>query len=397
MNYISNKNSILFFTLFSLFFIGCSKEDDYFFISHSSKEDAQLEKVFNMVKDYHRDLSTKSINEPEIVVTSYEKKTYVYPISKEINMLSENEDNDSTQVDLYYITFNKGQNRGYAFVSGDERINRVYAYTESGDISDTTYIYPLACSIKAIPYTLEKDLQRHYSNASSKVGTYCSYGPLISTTWGQTAPYNMYAPEFNWTSEAENIAYERRHAAGCVNVATAQVIAYYEKFKGTMIGNRNIDFKTLKANSIITTTSSQAQIVGNFFREIISKNNSVFNSDGTTGAKLDATYTYLKGMGYSCNYSKDVNVNINTLFNNIKRGNPHITGGCRNKPKRSGHCWIWDGIKGYLNGSSFTVESIHCNWGWGGSSDGWFVNYEQPDPNMESYYDDNNQLYITEK
>ena len=102
-------------------------------------------------------------------------------------------------------------------------------------------------------------------------------------------------------------------------------------------------------------------------------------------------------MGYSCNYSKDVNVNINTLFNNIKRGNPHITSGFRNKPKRLGHCWIWDGIKGYLNGSSFTVESIHCNWGWGGNSDGWFVNYEQPYPDMESYYDDNNQLYITEK
>ena len=85
------------------------------------------------------------------------------------------------------------------------------------------------------------------------------------------------------------------------------------------------------------------------------------------------------------------------------KGNPHLTSGFRKNP-RGGHTWIWDGIRGYVNGSSIEVDAIHCNWEWNNPSgsypvvnlNGWYASYEQPDPNQESYLDDNVQLYITE-
>ena len=101
-------------------------------------------------------------------------------------------------------------------------------------------------------------------------------------------------------------------------------------------------------------------------------------------------------MGYPCSLDIDENININTLYNNLKNGNPHITSGFRNSPERVGHAWIWDGMRGYVNGSTITLDAIHCNWGWN-SSNGWYTSYEQPFPDVESYYDDNCQLYITLK
>ena len=37
------------------------------------------------------------------------------------------------------------------------------------------------------------------------------------------------------------------------------------------------------------------------------------------------------------------------------KGNPHLTSGFRKNP-RGGHTWIWDGIRGYVNGSSIEVD-----------------------------------------
>lgn len=116
-------------------------------------------------------------------------------------------------------------------------MNRVYAYTEAGSIEDTTYIYPLACIIRSIPKVLEQDVQNYYANTSSRAGNYFIYGPLLTTAWNQTFPYNYYAPECDWGNDVYNdYLYNGKYPVGCVAIATAQVIAYYEKFTGTMFG-----------------------------------------------------------------------------------------------------------------------------------------------------------------
>lgn len=402
------KAFLVLFVLNIFFFISCDNDEEYILNvgEEISDSDNSLSRAIDLVKNYEQDLVSKSGSNSEVVIDNYEKRTYTFFVPKKgiaksaLNSTSA----DSINVDLYYMTFSKGGNRGYAFVSGDERVNRVYAYTESGTIGDTAYIYPLACIIREIPSILERDVQKYYVNEStSRAGTYFSYGPLITTSWHQGAPYNLYTPAFQWTNPVDQIYYGDRYAAGCTNIATAQVITYYGKFTGTMFGNRNIDFDNLKRTATIGEYDSRAQVVGNFLREIISKNNSTYYNDGSTGASLEATYTYLKNMGYSCNIAKDVNVDINALYTNIKNGNPHLTSGFRKNP-RGGHTWIWDGIRGYVNGSSIEVDAIHCNWGWNNpsgsypavNSNGWYASYEQPDPNQEPYFDDNVQLYITE-
>lgn len=71
----------------------------------------------------------------------------------------------------------------------------------------------------------------------------------------------------------------------------------------------------------------------------------------------------------------------------------------REKKPQSGHVWIWDGVQ--VNANS-EVTLVHCNWGHGftsgiSDSDGWYTisRMEQPDPDMQPYFDDNVQIYIT--
>ena len=110
-----------------------------------------------------------------------------------------------------------------------------------------------------------------------------------------------------------------------------------------------------------------------------------------------ATYLTSK-QGYSIECDNDANVDINKLSRNIQRGNHHISAGMRKDP-RSGHVWIWDGVQ--VNANS-EVTLVHCNWGHGftsgiSDSDGWYTisRMEQPDPDMQPYFDDNVQIYIT--
>ena len=275
------------------FSTSCSEDERLTDISNIQNDTStELNSTLELIKGYGDMPQTKSDAE-DIVIDSYHMTTYSFSIPQ--NTRARSAVKDSTDINLYYVTFSKGENKGYAIATGDKRVNRVYAYTEAGSIEDTTHIYPLACIIRSIPNVLEQDVRNYYADATPRAGTYFTYGPLITTSWSQGSPYNMYTPTYNWADALENLHYDGRYAAGCTNVATAQVIAYYEKFTGTMFGNRNIDFENLKSTPTISEDDSRATIVGNFFREIISKNNSVYQDDGSTGASLDATYTYLKG------------------------------------------------------------------------------------------------------
>lgn len=403
-----NLNYIFAMSILAIGIVSCSQDEQIIDVSKASNDVDPVVKTLNLVKNYENSSMTKSSSLSEIIIDNYEKTTYSFPLETISTRSTVTDIPESTSVDLYLINFHKGEDSGFAIASGDDRINRVYAYTECGDISDTTYIDPMACMIRSIPYVVKQDIQKYYSTIetkSAKAGTYVTYGPLLTTAWHQGDPYNYYAPSFNWTESNKKSFFAGRSAAGCTPIATSQVIAYYEKFTGTMFGNRNIDFKALKAESHVYPWSTQAQIVGNFIREVATKCNTNYDAKGNGGARVEAAYTYLKGMGYPCSVSIDANVNITSLYNNIKRGNPHITCGWRNK--EDGHTWVWDGIRGYVNGSSFTVDAVHCNWGQGADAtdpnhpnkncNGWYVSYEQPDPALGSYYDDNVQLYITLK
>jgi hypothetical protein len=139
---------------------------------------------------------------------------------------------------LYIVNFE--DSCGYALVSADALVPGVAAYIEKGNLSPDLeidnpgfksflegYGKYICDSIRSI-----SDSLRHHEGTLMFMDTahvtgpepYTPYrliyyvAPLLTTEWGQGAPYNNECPIFG---------YELHCVAGCVAVAAAQVVAYH--------------------------------------------------------------------------------------------------------------------------------------------------------------------------
>lgn len=367
--------------------------------------------VINLVKNFEITAQTKSGNnstdDEEIIINNWEKTTYTFPVAANplIHSLSSDAP-DSTNVDLYFITFQKGEQEGYSIACSDERINRIYAYTEAGHISDTTNNIALARIIELIPNIVKLDLQKYYCNElqTKATSTYISYGPYLKTLWHQGPPFNNLLPLCDKADSWLN----GRVPAGCVAIATAQTIAYYQKFKGSYYGNANIDFNDLTFPGVIYDNDpfeTRQMQAARFIKEVGTFCQIKYNceDDKVSGSsQIASAALYLTEQGYSCRVVKNANVDLYQLYLNLSKKNVHLTGGNQKLKGSPGHAWVWDGIRGNLSGTTLTNVLLHCNWGnsteegstenW---SNGWFASYEQPIPSEPPFLDNNQQCYIT--
>ena len=391
--------------------ISCNHDPDTN-LQVSEKGDNNVLEVIDLVKNFEKAAQTKSGNNytdnEEIVVNSWKKTTYTFPVAANpvIKTLSSDAP-DSTNVDLYFVTFNKGNHEGYSIACSDDRINRIYAYTEAGHISDTTNNMALARIIELIPNIVKQDLQKYYSSESltKAASTYINYGPYLRTLWYQGPPFNNLLPLCNKGKE-----WLKGHVpAGCVAIATAQVIAYYQKFKGSYYGNANIDFNNLTWPGIIDDDDifeTRKMQAARFVKEVGTFCQIRYNceDDKVSGSsQIASAALYLTDQGYSCRVVKDANIDLYQLYLNLSKKNVHLTGGNQKLKHSPGHAWVWDGIRGNLSGTTLTNVLLHCNWGNGTLegrydqdwSNGWFASYEQPVPSEPPFLDNNQQCYIT--
>ena len=100
-------------------------------------------------------------------------------------------------------------------------------------------------------------------------------------------------------------------------------------------------------------------------------NNIIKNWNGT-GTMPAAAVNGLEDMGYtSVDKTKKkelTSAQITTITNMLKAGKPVLMCGWSLGSLSESHYWVVDGIKNE-NGNTL----IHCNWGWSGSSNGWFA------------------------
>ena len=195
-------------------------------------------------------------------------------------------------------------------------------------------------------------------------------GPLVQTKWNQDAPYNMYVPN-GWPT-------------GCVATAMAQLMKYWEwPVQGTGEHSYQWGGQILSAN-FGETTYDWANMLN------------VYSTGNITPENREAVAVLMSHCGISVNmmyapdgsgaFSADVPVAINEYFSysdqatyigktghtydewvvllksNIDQQIPLYYSG---QSPDGGHAFVCDG---YNNDGLF-----HFNWGWGGSSDGWFL------------------------
>lgn len=386
---MKKKSSLLFVSFLALSLAGCT--NDLQVSGENAGEalrDASADAV-KLVTEFRNEVSPAESRTVGLEVDACESTTYTVATGTKTAARSAGDVSDSTQVDVQYIKFHQGDKPGFAFVSSDPRINRVYVFIEEGEIADTAEVVPLKWYIDEIPGIVAEDIRMYYAEPKSRAEarTTTLVGPLLKTLWDQGAPYNRYVPVCSSNVGSPNYGH---CPAGCVPIAVAQVIAYCQRFKGTYYGNKDIDFDALTSVSSFsrTATSELATQAARFVHEVAMYCQVDFACDGS-GSYLKSGYQYLKDLGYTCSYVDNKDVDVNRLLTNLKRGIPHLTAGNR-KSDGNGHAWVVDGLKMLSTGA----YNYHCNWGMSNIHAGWVSDYCQP---VEStiFNDDNRQIYIT--
>ena len=338
---------------------------------------------------------------------------------------------------LYIVNFDEG---GFAVLAADDRIEPVICITESGSLSvDDFQLFDQTDTLTQlelnefiggviVQYVQKPELWQWNEGDDIFIGEgggggeiippFVNYvAPLLTTKWGQCYPYNMFCPPVPSNGDW----YDYKAAAGCIAISIAQIIAYHGKpavnsVQWTPSGvvplgnNPNPDYvvnstwsdiKNHNFNSPQFTiingkrypgpdTTSQDTIMYPYIGRIVRSIGD--DIDMNYGEQSWALYwnidNYFRDMGYTSNFYWGFNWNINLVLTNLRAGRPVIVGANFS----TGHSWVVDGYKYVtekLNSDGTAVLGnflmVHCNWGWRGDSDGYYLSdvFDSTDPNIE--------------
>lgn len=203
-------------------------------------------------------------------------------------------------------------------------------------------------------------------------------GPLTTTRWDQVSPYNLYADTTIGTSEEGcfDYSYDNRYPAGCAVIAMAQIAAY---FKPSMSG---INWSLANVPYVSDKTSAEAKAVASVVSMIAKGSGTTYGADGGS-TNTDKARNYMKNFGIYMDDATDCTFqNMKSSFDALRL--VYISGTARHIISRgfngSGrHAWIADGyqIRQRNTAARMILKQYnvycHCNFGWGGSSDGWYL------------------------
>ncbi len=299
------------------------------------------------------------------------------------------------QVSGLYV-FNVEDDGGFVIVSNDDRAIPVLGYGDSGnlDLSD------IPSNMRAWLQMYADEIawmqtQLFYSTISFAPTTRAqkaTVGPLISTTWNQSAPYNNQTPYYKETNG--NIEYSKDYksgyshcATGCVATAMAQVMNYHKcptAQTGTINGYtwNGISLDALASttfdwNNMIDSykngyTTTQANAVSTLMKYCGWALQMNYGPEsGSNSGKLETAF---KIFGYN---AKTVQIALRSLYtydnwvtliyHELESNRPVIISG---QSVGGGHAFVCDG---YKYDDTDDTERFHINWGWGGLSDNYFT------------------------
>ena len=282
----------------------------------------------------------------------------------------------------YYI-YNVGKGCGFVVVPGDDRARQVLAYSDEGSF-DADHVSPV---LSEWLHSYERELSLVMSIAegdetetsAKQTITYPTETilPLIKTKWNQGIPYNRDCPLITENGTT------RQALVGCTATALAQIMKYYEW------PEKPTGFIDYQDNYAVRTMDFDAQLPFNWTLMLNDYSGYYSDEEANAVAQLSACAAYACKMYFSTSYSGsypidaalalsqyfgyDANTYIydsrfhdkaewlQLMMEELESGRPILYNGFNDK---GGHVFVCDGYdgKGYF----------HFNWGWSGSSDGYF-------------------------
>ena len=277
-----------------------------------------------------------------------------------------------------------GNNQGFVIVSGDDRMRPVLAYSDKDDFNEATMPDNMRAWLEGYAQEMRWLDEHNYQpqqTTNRAIAVKQRIEPLMVTTWDQGDPYNLLCP-----MDGSN-----RSVTGCVATAMAQVV-YYNAIKSGMpkslicdipayttdtkklnvpavtIADYPMDWDLMLPSYTNSATNEQKTAVAQLMRacgQSVKMNYTSGSSGAVTAYVADAMKTYFgfdttTRFVYRSGYS--LNEWVELIYNEVKSGRAVCYNG---QSSGGGHAFVIDGYDG--------DELFHVNWGWGGSSDGFFA------------------------
>jgi hypothetical protein len=289
--------------------------------------------------------------------------------------------------DAYYYVFNRPQDKGFVIVSGDDAMPEILAYSDEGRFKWDELPENCKAYLKAYEKETENSANIHrLPNVQKRIKLKSTVqfddavNPLIDPiAWSQSTPFNDKCPKDPTTGSIS--------MAGCVAIAMSQVMAYHKwptQSKDTLI-SYTTDTKNIKVSSTFNHAYDWENIlpvyelIGGHASRIQKKAVALLLAD--VGVTLHMDYTskwaaanssriptalhkvFLYDESARMVYRKDYTWNewMSLIKTELSAQRPIVF---RGSSKGGGHAFVCDGYD--ENGL------IHINWGWRGSSNGYF-------------------------
>lgn len=198
-------------------------------------------------------------------------------------------------------------------------------------------------------------------------------GPLLKTKWWQTNPFNYY---FDTMALSDNKRY-----AGCTTIAIAQWLTYLK--------NRSLSFYfnipstttwTQIENEVFSSSTTSSNIneteryTASMIKQIADDMGVVYLGNKGTMASSAKAKKYLENhLGYSVDKDNGGRnaARLRKIVNSLNNNKPVFISAISGLVE--GHSWIIDGYMKNENTENGCQDYlVHCNFGWGGSNDGWY-------------------------
>lgn len=362
---------------------------------------AELEQLLNDTYGWASTTSTRSTSSGRKVIAN------AFTIREDLQLTR----SSGIESPIIHI-FNFENQGGFAIMSGNREMPSLLALADLGEISETNpidnpgfalflenmekkYIEGISASVSTRSSGNYK-VYGEWKNIIYKEGGYCK------VKWNQSSPYNNYCPLKN----------KERTVTGCVATAVAQLMSIY-KYPSSHNGYLyDWNKMTADAYGYNCTLAGQDQIA-RLMVELGSKPNLNMSyntaTNGGSSASADNIPRTLKNFGYSNGGSLN-SYNTERVVSELKNGYSVLAGGFSHKKVKKflgikvkttysgGHRWLCHGllerrriVKTYNSNNvlqNTTTESEWyplCNWGWGGSQDGYYLS-EAFNSNAEPSY-----------
>lgn len=290
-------------------------------------------------------------------------------------------------IDTLMYAINFADEKGFALLAADKRTEPILAIIEEGSFDeknlqegkDNGFLLFLE---RAIGMMCE-DILNYDENISTKAlvtngyTITSQYGPLLHTKWNQGGVYGRYCPN---------------GVGGCVAIAVAQILSYYQtpnnvnwSYNGTG-GSATLHWEQIIADCDSHNgrlTSSDCATSGNEVAHLIRYLGAAMNADYSdpeeTGIARNKPIKWFNDWStLTATNLSDYNQSL--VMSAIRNRRPVYARGNAGRIRflgitwsyTEGHAWVYDGvIRATKNGIG--SDFIHCNWGWNGSKNGYYL------------------------